>query len=219
MHLRDHPTTFRREDYIAEVAAKLRHMGRDADLSYFNIVTFVEEVLLRSRFRKEPLRIEFYDAPEGSDDLAYVTFHPLTLHVDRETWKLARDGEPKARFIIAHEIGHIVLHEHDVLNFSNDPSLQINYRSKEHSVEWQANIFASHFLIPDRIVAAFDSAADLSTATAVTEPFVLARYPVEKRGLFKRVEVDGAICATCGNFTKMSDGVCRSDQCAASQQA
>src|ERR1700686_950198 len=58
-----------------------------------------------------PFKIEFVDMAEGGKP-AFVKFRPLVLHVDRETWELAGQGEEKSRHILAHEIGHLLLHDH-----------------------------------------------------------------------------------------------------------
>lgn len=217
--IRDQYVPYRREDYIAHAALLLRQRGRNENLAYFDIVKFVETELLGKWGNKGTLQIEFYDAPEGGD-LAFVKFDPLTLQVDREVWRLAKQGEPKARFIIAHEIGHIMLHEHDVQHFSNDPSVMLKYQEKEHSAEWQANTFASYFLVPSRLMVAFDKIEDMMQACAVDEPLILNRYDAENLLKIKRQRVvqDGQLCSTCGNFSVTGDGICRSDNCSTSKR-
>jgi hypothetical protein len=54
-------------------------------------------------------------------------------------------GEPRGRFTVAHELGHIIL-AHQVT--ANRESASVDMRIFENS-EWQANTFASEFLMPE----------------------------------------------------------------------
>lgn len=55
------------------------------------------------------------------------------------------NGEPRGRFTVAHELGHILL-AHQVT--VNRELASLNMRKYENS-EWQANTFASEFLMPE----------------------------------------------------------------------
>src|SRR5205085_224266 len=69
--------------------------------------------------KKGALSVIFFDSAVGEVP-AYVDFRPgaMDLHVDREIWQLAKDGQPEARTILAHEIGHLVLHDHGAKEYS-----------------------------------------------------------------------------------------------------
>jgi Zn-dependent peptidase ImmA (M78 family) len=56
--------------------------------------------------------------------------------------------ECKKKFILAHEIGHILLHQTSFLCISNDFDM---WRSKTNK-EFEANIFAAELLLPKKIV-------------------------------------------------------------------
>jgi hypothetical protein len=219
MAIRDQYVPFRREDYIADVALEWRRIARNENLPYFCIVDFIECVLQKVWVKNGHLHIEFIDAPENArdDELAWVEFRPnLTLHVDREVWRLAQQGEPRARFILAHEVGHIILHQDDAKHFSSDPRLQTKAAKiddKEHSAEWQANTFSSYFLITDRVLESYDSLKELIAKTSVEEPFVLKRHDNARTCSIRRHTRHGGLCDVCGNFSVTSDGVCQSDEC------
>jgi Zn-dependent peptidase ImmA (M78 family) len=115
---------------------------------------------------------------------------------------------------LAHEIGHIVLHEHDVKHFSSDPRIQIKFAQQENSAEWQANTFASHFLIPEPVLASFDNLADLIAKTWVNEQFVLSRHDSAFVSSIRRHTQQAGVCDVCGNFSVTSDGICKSAACA-----
>ena len=68
---------------------------------------------------KGKLHIEFH-SPDELPEGACITFSPLTLHIIKRIWDDAGAGQTYARFIVAHEIGHIVLHDELAVAFSND---------------------------------------------------------------------------------------------------
>ncbi|MEZ5337929.1 MAG: ImmA/IrrE family metallo-endopeptidase [bacterium] len=86
----------------------------------------------------------------------------------------AEDSFTRKRFTIAHEIGHVKLHEHDL---ENDPDLGIMFRQNMREVnpdhrEREANYFAACLLMPSNMVRRFYSVmgiADLATMFIVSE--------------------------------------------------
>jgi hypothetical protein len=101
---RDHHVPFLCEEEIARIASEWRRAGNVANLANFDIVTFVENVLSKKYTRKGQLQIVFFDTSHDQDP-AFVTFKPLALHIDAEIWKLARWGDPEARFISPMKLG------------------------------------------------------------------------------------------------------------------
>jgi hypothetical protein len=212
---KDYKVPFRSEEAIAQEALALRAAAGIKNLAYFNVVEFVEDRLRVFYTKKGPLIIDLFDATVG-DDLAYVTFNPLTLHIDKETWRLARLGEPDARLIVAHEVGHIILHDHHAKAFSNDPSQKLNFVQNEESAEWQATRFAWHFLLPSHIVSAFASIRELAAAASVAENIATERFDavMEDNARAARISAlrshcEGDACTNCGNFTLVGDGTNR----------
>jgi hypothetical protein len=171
--LDDYYVDFLSEDRIAASALEWRKAARNENYARFNIVRFVEDVL--SKQTRRPFKIEFFDAAEGEKP-GYVTFNPRILHIDRETWRLADFGDPEARLIVAHEVGHLILHDHHAKAFSSDPALRIKFGEPEHSAEWQATAFAYHLLLPSHIVSSFKgSARELAASSDVSEQLAADR--------------------------------------------
>lgn len=76
---------------------------------------------------------------EGLTDL----IKPIICLPER-TYSALLAAEPRARFTAAHELGHLLMHT----------SSHVHYARAEHSdpnsnPEWQANVFASAFLMPE----------------------------------------------------------------------
>jgi hypothetical protein len=197
---RDHYVKFCPEEEIARLALCWRNAGDIKNLGYFNIIDFVENVLSKQFTRKGILKIILFEG-SPTEESAYVTYKPVTLHVDSEMWNLAKLGEPASRHIIAHEIGHIILHDHYARPFSSDPSENIRFAQKEHSAEWQANIFAGYFLLPDHIVQSFGDPHGMAANCAVPEKLAQERTATFIRANRKAKNFEGDVCTECGNFT------------------
>jgi hypothetical protein len=198
----DHKVSFLREETIEEAAIAWLREGDIYNRPYFNIVDFVKNCLMK-KLRKGLFKIALFDA-KRSDKLAYVSFNPLTLNVDREIWQDAGIGEPFARFVVAHEIGHLIFHDAFAQAFSNDPSVRIKAFTKEESAEWQAHTFAYYFLMPTHIVAHHDLEA-LIRICGVTREIAIARLTL-RAPQAQAQSFDGDACSTCGNFTLVWNG-------------
>lgn len=119
---------------------------------YFNIVDFIRQVLRKSLKKGEQLRIKFMPA-DSPGPPAKVSFRPsLTLWVRVDVWAAAEKGDPLARYILAHECGHLILHSNEAKGFSDESGQRIPDSDRERSAEWQADEFANDFLAPIQIV-------------------------------------------------------------------
>ena len=215
---------FRNEEAIATLALQCRRDAENENLARFNIIEFVEHVLPRvlKRLKKGTLEIELFSAC-GDEKLAKVILRqgkaPI-LRVDKEIWDLAVLGEPDAKFIIAHEVGHLVLHDHYAQAFSIGPVEQGKFVQEEEQSEWQANTFASYFLIPRRVLAAFPTSEELARCCEVPRWLSDQRFAAaleEQRRSERRVRAKaytGDSCGDCGSFTMLPDGIfLRCDTC------
>jgi len=71
------------------------------------------------------------------------------------------EGQPRARFTVAHELGHIMLHEQPV-HYRNGIN---SWHHHEEDSEWQANTFAAHLLVE------FEKARDINIANTIANQF------------------------------------------------
>lgn len=203
---RDHRVPIKSREAIARIAMAWWTAAGKRGHS-FHICDFVLEVLTERFISKGRLQIEFYDRTKN-DDPAYVTFKPLTLHVDRKIWKSAGDGEPYARYIIAHEIGHIVLHDEFAVAFSDEETAQLKYLQDEESGEWQANVFAGYFLTPDHIALKFHDADLIAGLCVITDELAARRLNEAKNTkAVLNPTYEGEMCGRCGNFTLVRNGL------------
>ncbi len=193
--------------YRSAATIKLAVQDLLANCGLKGLVTFNVVELIRKHLNRLPggLKIEFYDQGEGQPE-AYVSYKPLTLHVDREIWKDAHLGEPRARYILAHEIGHIVLHRIDAdLGFSEGPDARLRAPPEERSAEWQANVFAHFLLVPDEALVVkmplMHKAADISVASYVIATVQLFDGARDVFTFVAAPPYTGDPCGECGNLT------------------
>jgi hypothetical protein len=118
---------------------------------FFNVVDFVNKVFQRRHHRGQRLAIKFM-AKDHPGPPAKVSYGPLVLHVRVDVWEAARNGEAWARYIIAHECGHIVLHDHTAKGFSTPTAQRLPPAERLRSAEWQADKFADYLLAPTLVI-------------------------------------------------------------------
>jgi hypothetical protein len=202
---RDHEVRIKSREDIARIAMSWWLAAR-RDRYYFNICLFVTEVLAQRLRGKGKILVKLYSSDE-IPDRAYVTFWPLTLHIDERIWHDAGLGKAYARHIVAHEIGHIVLHDEFAVAFSAEKEAQLGYLQDEESGEWQANIFADYFLVPDYIAIKLKVPDVIAGLCVVTDD--LAARRLRDVALMKKILFPpylGEICQECWNFTLLSNG-------------
>jgi hypothetical protein len=90
---------------------------------------------------------------DSIDKDGFVSSDMTTVSVDFDQYNLSR-LEPRYRFTLAHEVGHIVLHRHILTRFSitgvSEWKVFVDGLSEEAwaRFEFQANWFAGHVLVP-----------------------------------------------------------------------
>lgn len=91
--------------------------------------------------------------------------------VRRSIYRAACEENPEARLILAHELGHFLLHREKHVTMHMDPSgatQPIKRMNATESSEDQADMFARHFLAPPQIAFRFrHDAKTLALVTAV----------------------------------------------------
>jgi hypothetical protein len=145
---RDHSTRISLSEESVKEKANCARTVLDPSLrADFNIVDVLEYLTRNSVYKWGKLKIRIFPATEG-EDLTFVelTEAGKTLHVDGELWDDAKIGEPKSRYMLAHELGHLVLHDCYVQPYSDEKK---SIYGEGNSTEWQAHAFARHFLLHD----------------------------------------------------------------------
>lgn len=122
-----------------------------------------------------------YDIQEDSlfppDVLAFSYPDRHLIKVKLSVWSGAVRGDRMSRFTLAHELGHLMLHNSDRLGFArHHPSSLQSHKFYEDS-EWQADRFAAELLIP---------ASELFEAR-LTASQIAVKYGVSKKSAEIRI--------------------------------
>ncbi len=217
----DYKVAPRSEDYIADVAAACRKVRPQQHLYRFDPIDFIENVLMvegveavwKSRWiqPKGKLSLRLFDRASKWHPPAEVTFEPtITLHFDNNFWRRAKLGETFETFIAAHEIGHILLHDVNAKEFSNEAEARISFRrSDDESAEWQAHTFAGHVLLPTHTVGKIDDQDRLAFLCNAPDQLVAERLATVRK--IKRI-LSGPqaedYCTGCGDLAAVTQGIC-----------
>ena len=147
---------------------KLIRFAKKSENEYFDIVhyldTYVEEILVvlpdTSWIAKGWGRIE-----------AFLCQKSDMIYVRESVYILATEGHPRARFTLAHELGHYFLHrdQHALTRYTRTISKEI-FRDSE----WQANYFAGSLLVPTYAIEGME-------IDAICQNFGVSRQAAEVR--------------------------------------
>lgn len=121
------------------------------------------------------------DTPEGR---VIMRSGDLFMELREDVAQRAREGHGRARFTAAHELGHLILHRNELIE-GVGANRVTKYEDSSHNTEWpshlriytsadwQANVFASAFLMPLEGVRAFlaSQRADYFQAQDIAQHF------------------------------------------------
>lgn len=159
---------------IAQIGAALRK-GISLDLvQRFPIVEIYEWLHLivpGSRYQVEESRLM------GDDDARTYPEKGL-IQIREEVYDAAAQENGRARFTLAHELGHLMMHRN--ISFAR-VNPQCPPRIFENS-EWQADVFASHLLMPDELIASCSSVEDVMRNFGVSRSAAELRFVKKLKG-------------------------------------
>lgn len=164
---------FIREGLNSQQMAELCKKYRDEfDIKHVELVDIVDLL----EFRMPELYPGFRLLIKPNDEVAdHAISDPLKkqIIVRESVYDSACDGDAFCRFVLAHELGHFLLHAEKgrVLHKSSDPySSSISKMNAKESAETQADMFAAFFLIDPKLAHSLRGAADelaLRTGTPI----------------------------------------------------
>ncbi|QTG16558.1 ImmA/IrrE family metallo-endopeptidase (plasmid) [Agrobacterium tumefaciens] len=164
-------------DSIGQVADQFRRNLGLESTPYMPVIDILEKVLDN---QLNFVRFEVGDDHDmgGAEGLTDPNGEFIIIHQD--VYEAAVNGDGRARFTVAHEIGHLFLHTGIPLaRASNDGSIK-PFRMSEP----QANQFAAEFLMPRHLSLRHYSRAELCTVFGVSEEAASNRIKfLQSRGL------------------------------------
>ena len=141
----DHIVSPRSMKNIREIVNRIKKQCGLYESLQFPIVFFWEQIIPKYFHDYRFLYVE----DEELDGLEAYTDHNLKIvKVKTSIYERALNGTPKDTFTLAHEIGHLFLHDGEAMIFARTSERFPAYKS----AEWQANYFAAEMLMPSHLI-------------------------------------------------------------------
>ncbi|MST73478.1 ImmA/IrrE family metallo-endopeptidase [Roseburia sp. MUC/MUC-530-WT-4D] len=122
---------------IRNIVMEFRKLFGLENTLFFPIVEFIEWCL-----PELGLDFEILDVCEMRDTYGLTNMDKNTLYIREDVYIGAKNGVPRDRFTLCHELGHALLHTPDRVSFARGEIPA--YRDPE----WQANTFAGELMAP-----------------------------------------------------------------------
>ena len=191
---------------IEDFALAWRRIEGNLNAATFDIVAFLYDILPGLLVKKALEIIPCDDL--GADTPAYVKFikekqygyQVVQLHIEKWVLENAKLHDEEARLIIAHEIGHIILHDASAQKFSTGSGKNVRFLADEESGEWQAKRFADAFFVPLHVAASFGSAHELSAYCKVDLTVAKRRMLAVRAKAIEIGRTSGNSCPQCGDY-------------------
>ncbi len=156
--------------------SKIKHIAENARAALGIPTGPLNAELLLERLHVYGIVVDVFDkvsAPVPPEVEACWVPYNRTLFVRDTVYQDICDGEPRGRFTVAHELGHILLAHQITVNRELASASMKTYENSE----WQANTFASEFLMPETEMRL----QNLRTARAVAAHFKVSIQAAEIR--------------------------------------
>src|SRR5271156_2998091 len=195
MDVRNHKVAFKTEADIKRIADNSRNAlcGR-IDIHDISVTDCIKVLMQSKRIKSTrtgkftQLGLSFFNQRAGEAP-AYVKHDPLNLYCDQEIWRDAELREPNGKFIVAHELGHVIMHSYYVQQFTENT--RASPWIKEEQGEWQANTFADYLLVSDYSIDELITPTDIAIFCGVEKQLAQRRLGV--------LQNTGNNCPRCGS--------------------
>ncbi len=139
----------RSKDNIAGNAALMRSFLQLEKKPYFPVVDVYEALDLMY----EDARFEVREMHEMGEDHGRTYPDKNVIYIREDVYERAYAGEPRDRFTMCHELGHLMMHRGVALSRIDPRQPPKIYRNSE----WQADTFASYLMMPKDLVANYST--------------------------------------------------------------
>lgn len=136
---------------IREFVHKFKKYFNIEGRPYFDILEFLEIILPKAI---PGFHIEILEEKDMRDCYAYTVPYTATIYIRSDVYEGAAAGNPRDRFTLAHETGHLFLHPSQAITLCKGYP---NQKLKAYEdPEWQANTFAGELLADVRFIKYWD---------------------------------------------------------------
>lgn len=143
VHYKATPTS--RAD-LANITNRLRKIMGMENTLYFPIIQTIELILPRVDEKFDYLIVEENELPPDTYALTYPDESLMLIRKD--VYDNVCEDQGRARFTLAHEFCHYLLHDEANISFARSTNEIPAYVDPE----WQANTFAAELLIPKKLI-------------------------------------------------------------------
>ena len=166
-------------DAIGDIASQQRNKIGFATVCMLPVMEVMELVLAQGLGLFE-LLVGSKKEMGSNEGLTDPAGHFIMLRED--VYLKAYDGDPRARFTVAHEWGHWTLHVNQPLARAPDPKLVRPYQC----AELQAHQFAAEVLMPRDLIKPNETVASIMSRFGVSKEAALRRHSfLRKKGIIR----------------------------------
>ncbi len=168
----------RSKDDIRELAVFIRKILGISSYKPFPVMYFMERIIL---VLHDDFVLDIVPDHYLRRELAKTYPEKHIVMVRQSVYDKACAGDGFSLLVIAHELGHYLMHTNQDICFAK--SISRERMPKEYNVEWQAEIFAYELMMP------FEHVKKLKTAKAVSRQFGVNAQIAKKRLTFVNKEI------------------------------
>jgi hypothetical protein len=117
----------------------------------------------------------------GDEAVTLITSNHVRIRISETTYDRARSLDRRARFTFGHEFGHAILHKNKVELARARIEHVTRVVAPYISVERQADVFASGFLITEAMIDRATSAEELANSVLVSSSAADIRWEKEQK--------------------------------------
>jgi IrrE N-terminal-like domain len=173
------------DQQIVAHALQLRRFHRLGDLDVPDVVTLLEYKTILTRFGEKRFDYQIVDDEVlgGDEAITLIAESHVRIRVSRTTYDRATSLDRRARFSIAHEFAHGTLHKNAA------PLARARQETVKRvvpayvSVERQADVFASGYLVTDAMTRLSTSPSDLAEKYLISAAAADIRWEKEQTRL------------------------------------
>lgn len=192
---------------IVRLAAQWRAANPNSAISNsFDVVGLLRDHVLPTLLRHgRQIALRIVDDDWALHD-GWVDWNNGEVCFQNGVWEQAIAGEAHGRLVVAHEMGHLLLHKEEDFSFSKGLEKKLDFLDPEDSAEQQANWFAAALLLPDAVVRRLSRLDVYSVATLTLAGEHVVR--VRRRDLaMEKHHFTGDECPRCNSMTVVQEGI------------
>jgi|SRR5947209_1746104 len=166
----DYPTKSRSDQTVREIAEQIKASSGLSRDGAWDIIAYLKRNKLPTSFGTKTLKLEVHpDADMGEDD-GLTIFEPNCVRIlaKQSVHEKAIFGDGRSRMILAHELGHAVMHEGAPKARRTFGNISPKYLKAFASAEHQAKVFAAALLIEESVAANCNTPEELAIECMVS---------------------------------------------------